>query len=98
MKEFTKKYQLWELSDNRAYSLKEFDTLQDCIAAPKYSSWYVTKRVAMTITDTDEITIAPHVAIQPATPSIVSPDASDTDNSPILDAYLGGARSTKPIS
>lgn len=53
MKNFEKKYQLWTLGDS-GYLFTEFDTLQECIEAQKYSDWYVTKRVQMTVTDVDE--------------------------------------------
>ena len=54
MKEFAKKYQLWGLADqrNQQYAVSEFDSLEECIAAPKDSNdWYITKKVSLTVTD-----------------------------------------------
>jgi hypothetical protein len=53
MKQFAKKYQLWELADqNERYEVSEFDSLEECIAAPKDSNdWYITKKVSLSVTD-----------------------------------------------
>jgi hypothetical protein len=54
MKQFTKKYQLWELADqkNERYAVSEFDSLEECIAAPKDTNdWYITKKVSLNVTD-----------------------------------------------
>ncbi len=54
MKTFTKKYQLWTYVDS-AYTFKEFDTLAECIAEPKYSEWYITKGVTIAVTEATDI-------------------------------------------
>jgi len=54
MKQFAKKYQLWALADqkNERYTVSGFDSLEECIAAPKDSNdWYITKKVSLSVTD-----------------------------------------------
>lgn len=78
MKNFIKKYQLWEsrpfqecLScsvkpgspilceaclERRSvseYVFREFDTLQECIEAPKHYDWYITKKVSLAVTEAE---------------------------------------------
>lgn len=52
MKTFTKKYQLWTFVDS-AYTFEEFDTLQECIEAPKQGEWYITKKVSLSVTEAE---------------------------------------------
>lgn len=58
MKQFSKKYQLW-IYDNGAYNFTEFDTLEECMSAHKLSDWYITKRVALSVKEADEIQSQP---------------------------------------
>jgi hypothetical protein len=54
MNQFAKKYQLWQLADqkNERYTVSEFDSLDECVAAPKGSNdWYITKKVSLSVTD-----------------------------------------------
>lgn len=54
MKTFTKKYQLWTYADGGSYfTFTEFDTLQECIEAPKYSDWYITKKVLLAVSEAE---------------------------------------------
>lgn len=48
MKKFTKKYQLWSYADN-GYTFTEYDSLEEIVAAEKYSEWYITKKVNIKI-------------------------------------------------
>ena len=48
-KEFGKKYQVWNYTEGNSYSMEEFDTLEEAIAAPKYSQWYITKAVILSL-------------------------------------------------
>lgn len=62
MKNFTKKYQLWTSADG-GYTFMEFDTLAECISAPKYSDWYITKWVQLAVTEANEtpVPVMPHM-------------------------------------
>jgi hypothetical protein len=54
MNQFAKRYQLWQLADqkNERYTVSEFDSLEECVAAPKGSNdWYITKKVSLSVTD-----------------------------------------------
>lgn len=53
MKELTKQYQLWTYMDG-GYQLTEYDTIEKCLLADKYSyQWFITKKVDFKI---EEIT------------------------------------------
>lgn len=96
MKNFEKKYQLWISSDG-GYQFKEFDSLQECVSEPKYSDWYITKRVIMNVTDADEqlpiITSVPIYDQQPL-PAEVRSDDMDDAAAAAEAAYLRGATGT----
>lgn len=93
MKNFEKKYQLWTLGDY-AYAFSEFDTLQECIEAPKYSDWYITKRVQIRVTDVDEL-VSTLKEIPPNTYGKTIPPAEtrsdEEEPSEALDAYIRGS-------
>lgn len=59
MNEFTKKYQVWELSEGTQYVFTEYDTLAECVSAQKHGAWYITKRVSIRVADADEPIIVP---------------------------------------
>lgn len=56
MKQFSKKYQVWESGEYEQFMFKEFDTLEECIMAAKTGDWYVTKKVSLSISDAEVIT------------------------------------------
>lgn len=93
MKQFTKKYQLWTFGDS-AWHFEEFDTLQECIEAPKYSDWYVTKRVYISVSDSDEsLPVAPtyaHPIIPAETEAVPMDEEPVPEEGATLAAYLGG--------
>lgn len=96
MKQFEKKYQVWTYGDS-AYSFTEFDTLQECVAEPKYGDWYITKRVLLNVTDADEQ--LPTITSVPIYDSVVPQEAPVADEeSAVLDKYLGGPNGTVTLS
>lgn len=100
MKQFTKKYQLWTFGDS-AWVFDEFDTLQECIEAPKYSDWYVTKRVSISVSDSDEsLPVAPTYAhpIIPAEAAVPVAEELVPEEDATLAAYLGGGVATLTTS
>lgn len=98
MKNFEKKYQLWTYAD-MAFTFTEFDTLQECIEAPKYSDWYVTKRVQLSVTDNDDIQ-NPRIGLLPTIEDnhkVYVPDpipreirSDEEENSALVAAYSRG--------
>lgn len=102
MKNFEKKYQLWTTPDGVAYTAEEYDTLQECITAPKSDPWYVTKRVSIAVTDAEEITITNN-PMQYAR-NVLQMDATNASNGtnlptqeapdPVLERYLNGPTGT----
>ncbi len=53
MQEFKKKYQLWQYADH-GYQFTEYDTLKEVVAADKYTSWYITRRVNLDLSEAEE--------------------------------------------
>lgn len=49
MKKLEKQYQLWIRCDY-GYTLNEFNSLEECLLAEKYTNdWYITKRVEIKV-------------------------------------------------
>lgn len=97
MKEFTKRYQLWCLAEGNQFTFEEFDSLAECIKAPKYGDWYITKRVSLSVSDADEISSVTisgpqHVQI----PTTQTAELKDEAPDPVLTAYLRGG--TGPLT
>lgn len=90
MHQFEKKYQVWvQESDGPVfYRMQEFDSLMECMSAPKSGIWYITKAVNLTVLDADERSAVPHFPHHE--PGQRSP-ADEEQQNPALNAYLGGS-------
>lgn len=102
MQQFTKKYQLWiRDGETDAFVPTEFDTLNECMFAPKMNDWYITKRVSFNVSDSDEsLPVAPTYAhpIIPAEAAVPVAEELVPEEDATLAAYLGGGVATLTTS
>lgn len=94
MKNFEKKYQVWSSNkDANEYEFQEFDTLAECIAAPKNDDWYITKMVVMEFVDVEaKIQTVYQNSDTTYAQTELPPEVRSDEEEPsaILDAYTRG--------
>lgn len=87
MKQFTKKYQVWTPVGERGFLYGEFDSLDECIAADKPTGeWYITKRVSLSVKESDELSVKPVTTIK----NVQNNFKVDEEVTPATEAYLKG--------
>lgn len=93
MNEFAKRYQVWCHVEGNQFAFEEFDTLAECIKAPKYGDWYITKRVSLAVSDADEkpqtIISGPQTPYVPIPAQVMAEPENEVPD-PVLTAYLRG--------